>query len=165
VIECHSSQQLIRHTVATISETEARLRLRGPYFCYDWSRSPEVDGTVVTIICRSGVLDDSGAPTGLLVDLRVSRGRAKKREKFNFSVFRRNWNAYERVYQLTISKGLGRKRNWHSAPHEHWGKARIDGDLSWEYWSLDEALAFFCARTHVAFATRPPIHQMVSRKG
>jgi hypothetical protein len=137
-----------------ISEAEARALLSRPLYCecdVAWSPRKKQNAWRLT----GGVVDEAGRGTHMFVQLDYTHLTKPPLTKFLFSVFIDNGFTTDRVYQLEVVQALRAPKDRHSHSHEHIGDQRVIGHALWQQWDYDEALAYFCAQTHIAFIPVP----------
>lgn len=105
----------------------------------------------------SGVQDELGSRRGQYIHLHVTQSRLRAHDhRLLFTLFRKDGDVQQRVYQLELLKGTRRQRGWHNRSHEHIGSARREERADWESWDFGAALAHFCQRTNIYFSPIPP---------
>ncbi len=102
-----------------------------------------------------GLKHEDESRVGMHVQLIFRRSVKTGIATFKFTVFKMNFGAPQRVYQLHVSAVAHSPKSWHDLVHEHMGDARIDGSEEWLKWSFDEALDYFCHRANITFI--PPL--------
>ena len=148
-----------------IPEPEARQLLSQPLKCQDaagWNSAGVQRGSRGL---QSGLVDRSGQPTGLYVDLFYFRRPHPLLVSYRFTVLRRNRSGVERVYQLTVNQSAKPIKDKHRQSHEHVGASRHTGTAKWQKWSYDEVLAYFCAKANVTFVPVPVHPELFRSKG
>lgn len=155
-----------------IPESEARGLLARPLRCEDcgvWRQGRSHTSTLTT---QTGLVDWTGKPTWLFVELKFSQSLAntKRRNKANnchyvFSVYSWNQSGVKRVYQLDIGQSAKFAVGAHRGPHEHMGDHRTVGKEAWRRWSYGQVLAYFCQRTNVTFNPFPEDPALIQSKG
>lgn len=136
-------------------EAEARAILAQALICPDppaWSVHRNQPGT---FMMECGLIDNTGARSGLHVHLLVHVGQRTGLRTFKFSVFRMSLGSQARVYQLHVRQAPRPLSNHHDRPHEHVGNLRKTGDATWRRWGYAQAIGYFCATTGIRFD--PPI--------
>jgi hypothetical protein len=141
--------------VHDVSYEEAQALLKNPQRCEDagdWQ--PEKQPRDVWSL-SIGVLDQNGIRTQLLVDLIYRTSQKTGFTRYIFTVFLRHTWGVERVYQLDVMHSRRPIKDKHSQSHEHVGKRRIDGELSWQKWQIEDVLQHFSQQTKIEFL--PPV--------
>ncbi len=101
------------------------------------------------------MLDQDGIRTQLLVELIYRHSRKTGLNWYKFTVFLRHAWGLERVYQLDVTHSRRPIKDKHSQPHEHIGKRRVNGELSWQKWQMEDVLQRFSEQTKIEFL--PPV--------
>lgn len=140
----------------TVSETEAIEYLGKPKLCRDapyWEPRRE-QPNVHFVEC--GLLhQDDKLPSGLYLSLQYQRSRTTGMVRYLFTLFKLAPGGPQRVYQLDIRQHARKIKALHDLSHEHVGRRRFNGDPTWEEWSFDDVLRYFCERTRISFT--PPL--------
>lgn len=138
-----------------IPEAEARTILaqrRECPDCADWEPSKTLIGTFTA---TSGIVNEDGTRSGLFLELIHYRSQKTRITTYKFSVFQMNPSGPRQVYQLDVRRFPKPPKDEHERAHEHIGDSRHDGDKSWDGWSFDDAIKYFCRQTNIDFI--PPV--------
>lgn len=139
-----------------IPEDEARDLLARPLYCdecRDWEPAKGLKGVLET---SCGLLNEEGTNVKLLLDLSFRRSPKTNTIRYVFSVFKRLPRGLDRVYQLDVSQWNRPVADKHNQSHEHVGNARNPGEASWQKWTFEEVMVYFCQQTNITF--RPNLH-------
>ncbi|MFY2945837.1 hypothetical protein ACOTF6_09430 [Achromobacter xylosoxidans] len=134
-----------------IPEAEARAILATPRTCEDcrpWTPQKQLIGAYKT---DTGLLDPAGVRSGLFVDLYFYRSPKTNICVYKFSVFKMTPSGSARVYQLDVRRSPKPIKDAHGMAHEHFGNGRTDGDASWNSWSYNEVMHYFCRQANITF--------------
>jgi hypothetical protein len=138
-----------------LPESEARQLLNQELSCIDSPTWMPIKVQPGTSQIEVGVIDSSGHSARLLVQLIYKRSPKTKRISYRFSVFKRQPYGLERVYQLAIEQWPTQIKDLHTKSHEHFGDRRTIGHQSWDNWTFEEEILYFCQKTNIKFS--PPI--------
>jgi hypothetical protein len=139
-----------------IPEHEARTLLNRPLRCEEWGEWVPLKTQPATSAVGAGVLDEFGLGTRLYVEFLYRRDHKTKFTYYSLTVFKRNAYGRDRVYQLAVNQTAKPLKDRHRLSHEHFGDKRVECEAEWGKWSYDEVIAYFCARTKIVFAPKPP---------
>lgn len=116
-----------------------------------WDWSSELSGTAN---CAFGVTDRDGKRIqGVTADLLVKYGQRPPSSHFLFTIYKQEFKARRRVYQLDILQNGRKKVDPHRMSHEHVGRERIPGEAPWQQFSFDDTLKLFCTRTNLSLSS------------
>lgn len=154
-IEPRNEKQKGTEDVHDVNYEEAQELLKTPQRCEnpgDWEPEKQQRDTWSLSI---GVLDQNGIRTQLQVQLIYRHSQKTGLTWYKFTVFLRHAWGLERVYQLDVTHSLRPIKDKHSLPHEHFGKRRVNGELSWQKWQMKDVLQRFSTQTKIEFL--PPV--------
>jgi hypothetical protein len=107
-----------------------------------WDWAPEVVGVAN---CAFGVTDEDGKRIqGVSADLLIKYGQRPPSVHFLFTIYRQEYRARRRVYQLDVLQNGRKKVDPHRASQEHIGRDRVAGEKAWQQLTYDDALSLFC---------------------
>lgn len=138
-----------------IPESEARALLATPTCCEldgDWTPEKVQPGTFTI---SSGVVDQQGVGTRMMVKLYFRRGHKTGIVNYVFSVFKRTPQGLDRIYQLDVRQSKKPIKNLHDRSHEHIGSLRVSGHDEWAAWEFKDVLNYFCIRTNITMCPCP----------
>lgn len=138
-----------------VAAAEAQDLLSGPLACVDSPGWQLVKMQPGSCFIEVGVLDQKGMNVRLLVQLIFRESPTTHRTTYKFSVFKRQVYGSERVYQLSVEQWPTPIPDAHKHAHEHFGDQRTMIPESWDNWTYEDVLAYFCKRTNISFT--PPI--------
>lgn len=147
-----------------IHESEARILLSQPLRCEDALDWASIGVQRNIRVLQGGLIAPNDVATGLYVELQFRRRPRPLLISYTFSVLLRNRCSIERVYQLTVNQSAKVLKDKHSQSHEHIGGSRHIGTATWQKWSYDEVLAYFCARTNITFVPVPAHPEHFSKR-
>jgi hypothetical protein len=148
-----------------ISEKEAQTLLSEATRCecdQDWTPLGVQPGTSCMDM---GLVDAEGVGTQMQVNLCFRRRSKTGIVRYVFTVFKRHPYGKDRVYQLDVMHSRKPLKNAHGKSHEHMGDRRSLGDATWETWTFDDVLAYFCAKANVAMEPKPSHPEHFQLKG
>ncbi|MBN3738969.1 MULTISPECIES: hypothetical protein [Burkholderia] len=120
----------------------------------EWDWSPELWGTAN---CAFGVTDHDGKRIqGVTADLLVKYGQRPPSSHFLFTIYKQEFKARRRVYQLDLLQNGRKKVDPHRVSHEHIGRDRIAGEAAWQKYGYEDALKLFCTRTNLTLSGELP---------
>jgi hypothetical protein len=157
----HKNQETMRDLPAA----EARSMLSNKSLCEcdgEWSLLITQPGTFTI---QAGLTDADGVGRQMEVSLNFRRSAKTGILYYKFTVFKRHPYGLERVYQLDIVQSRRPIKDVHKRSHEHMGDCRIDGNASWDNWSFDDVLLYFCQQTNIDFSPPPPDPEEYRLKG
>jgi hypothetical protein len=134
-----------------VPEDEARALLAEPSVCPEIGPWIPKSRPLVGYEAGAGLLDESGNPRGMSVQLDVAQGRKTRLWTYRFTVYRLGMHSPSRVYQLEVTNFPTLPKDKHAWPHEHIGRGKVVGDAGWLRWSYDAVLARFKLATNITF--------------
>lgn len=138
-----------------IPELEARALLANAMHCDmegDWTPEKVSPGTYVI---ESGLVDQEGVGTRMMVKLYFRRGHKTGIVNYVFSVFKRTPHSLDRIYQLDVRQSKRPIKNLHDRSHVHIGALRVSGREEWSRWEFEDVLDYFCTSTNITMSPGP----------
>ena len=138
-----------------IPEMEARALLSTAMRCDmqgDWALEKVSPGTYVI---ESGLVDQEGVGTRMMVKLYFRRGHKTGIVNYVFSVFKRTPHSLDRIYQLDVRQNNRPIKNLHDRSHVHIGALRVPGLDEWSRWEFEDVLDYFCTSTNITMSPGP----------
>lgn len=124
-----------------------------------WESIPELPTAVTSAF---GVTDKDGKRLrGIVADFTVKSTARPPTIHYVFTIYKTEFTAMRRVYQLDVQQGGRKNRSAHALPHEHLGRERRR-DAAWISLPYEELLKYFCEQTSLTLIKDLPDPNLVT---